>query len=171
MFRSLLRPRAEAIAARWFADGVAAYAPEASTLFAGQSDPFANPVGQGLRAGTRAVLDALVDGGDDQAIRASFDGIMAVRAVQQLPPSRALAFVFALKGAVRAELDDAGRDARAQPALAELDARIDEIALLAFDAYVACRERVAELRIQELKRTIPWAVSRGGPLVQIGEPG
>ena len=31
---------------------------------------------------------------------------------------------------------------------------------MAFDVYVAYRERLCELRINEVKRTIPWSVGR-----------
>ncbi|HKJ01579.1 MAG TPA: RsbRD N-terminal domain-containing protein [Longimicrobiales bacterium] len=171
MLRELLRGHADAIAGRWFTDGLAAYAPEASALFAGQSDRFANPVGHSLRAGTTAILEALIEEADADAVRPSLEAIVAIRAVQEFPPSRALAFVFGLKRAVRSELGDAVRDPRLHLELEALDTRIDAVALLAFDAYVACRERVAELRIRELKRNIPWATGRAAQFVQIGEPG
>ena len=36
----------------------------------------------------------------------------------------------------------------------------DDAALIGFDLYVAYREHLCELRINEVKRTIPWSVGR-----------
>jgi hypothetical protein len=43
-----------------------------------------------------------------------------------------------------------------------MERRIDRAVLAAFETYVAYRELVCELRINEVKRSIPWAVTRGG---------
>ena len=83
-----------------------------------------------------------------------------IRAVQEFSPSRAVGFVFCLKDAVRSVLGESLKDPAHASGLAELDGQIDRLALMAFDVYVQCRERFYELRVKELKRQIPWAVSR-----------
>ncbi len=83
---------------------------------------------------------------------AALDEIIKIRAVQEFTPSQALAFVFLLKEAVRAELGSEEDRAPALPAeLADLDRQIDQVALGAFDAYMRYRGQVCELRINEVK--------------------
>lgn len=156
----LVRERADAIAERWLADALATYAAEASVAFGRERDPFANPVGHALREGTRGIVAALVDDVDDETVRHHLNEMVRIRAIQEFSPSQALAFVFRLKDAVSAELGSVARDPGLCDQLRELDRRIDRIGLAAFDSYVACREQVFELRVNEVRRSVAWAVDR-----------
>lgn len=150
----------EAVLGRWLEDVLAAYSPDAAAAFVRQKDPFANPVGHSVRVGTRAILEAVLEGGSVEELHGPLEDIVRIRAVQELEPSQAVGFVFRLKDAIRAELGDAGSEPRLRADLTELERRIDEVALAAFDLYVGCREKVSELRVNELKRQIPWVVER-----------
>src|SRR3989304_4581594 len=93
------------------------------------------------------------------------DGIVRIRAVQDFTPSQALAFVFALKKVIRGEL---GRPPHLYPLplggggqgeggewaedLGALDGRIDEVALLAFDLFMRCREQMFTIKADEARR-------------------
>jgi RsbT co-antagonist protein rsbRD N-terminal domain len=155
--RELLREREDAIVGRWLDDTLAAYPEEGARAFARERNRFANPVGHSLREGLRAIYQALVDGNDDEAIRHSLDDILQIRAVQQIPPTTAVGFLFHLKELLRT---DFGGGERLRADLEALNRRIDQAALVAFELYVAHRERVYELRLNEVKRTIPWMVGR-----------
>lgn len=156
----LLRDRADAIAQRWLLDALATYSAEASVAFGRERDPFANPVGHALREGTRGIVTALVDDVDDETVRHSLSEMVRIRAIQEFSPSQALAFVFRLKDAVLAELGSVARDPGLSDQLRELDRRIDRIGLAAFDSYVVCREQVFDLRVNEVRRSVAWAVER-----------
>jgi len=160
--RERLREHRDTIVERWCEDALAAYADTAATAFARQRDRFANPVGHSIRAGTGAIFDALLNGADDAAIRDALDGILSIRAVQQMPVDQAIGFLFHLKDLIRAELHGAADERRIGPAVVAMERRIDRAALAAFETYVAYRELVCELRINEVKRSIPWAATRGG---------
>jgi hypothetical protein len=172
--RQLLTEKREAIARSWFEGALAAYPGDSAALFAREKDPFANPVGHSLRLGTERVLGALLDGEDVGEIREHLIEMMKIRAVQQFAPSQAVEFIFRLKEIVRAELGRAASDPQYSKELTELDAQIDEITLAAFDSYVACREEVYELRVNEVKRQVSWIVGKVNQqetdpdLVQIG---
>ena len=159
-FGELLLENKDAILARWLEDVLATYPAESSAAFRRQKDPFANPVGHGLRVGTRGIFEALADGMDHEKIRQHLLEIIKVRAVQQFSPSQAVSFVFQLKEAVRCELAKAAGDSRFASEFAELQERIDRIALVAFDVFVECRERVCELRVNEVKRRVSWVVDK-----------
>jgi len=155
--RERLQEHRDAIVERWCRDALAAYADTAATAFVRERDRFANPVGHSIRTGTCEIFDALVQGADDAVIRGALDSILSIRAVQQLPVDQAIGFLFHLKDLIRAELNEDVDDR----ALVDLERRIDRAALAAFETYVAYRELVCELRINEVKRSVPWAVTRG----------
>jgi len=83
-----------------------------------------------------------------------------VIALQELTAPQAVGFVFGLKDAIRAEIGPANGDPDLWSQLADLERRIDEIALAAFDVFVECREKVCELRVNEVKRQVAWATER-----------
>ena len=155
-----LKERGSAIADRWIGDTLNTYSEDASAAFERQKDPFANPVGHALRVGLGAVVEALVEGKEPDEICPHLDEIIRMRAIQEFSPSEALAFVFSLKEAIRAELGKATGEPSVGAELAEFDRRIDRIGLLAFDRYVANREKVYQLRVNEMKRSVSKVVQR-----------
>jgi hypothetical protein len=154
----LLREKQDAVVRRWTTDVLATYPEEAAALFEREQDRFANPVGHSVRAGTQGIVAALCDGLDPDQIRAGLREIIQVRAIQQFSPSRAVGFVFRLKDAIRAELAETAADPASGAELAALDEAIEGIALIAFDVYTECRERVYQLRLEEAKRRVTWVV-------------
>lgn len=170
-FAELLQQKKDAIADRWLADALATYPTESAAAFERQKDPFANPVGHSLRVGTRAVLETLLDGGGPEKIRQHLLEIIRIRAVQQFPPSRSLAFLFSLKKAIRAELGPDAADPRRATDLAGLEAEIDGLVLAAFDVFAQCREQVHELRINEVKRSVSWVMQKLNQRGRASEPG
>lgn len=159
MLREQLKGRAEAILARWYEDVLKTYSAQAFEAWSREKDPFANPVGHSLRVGMQAVLSGLLDTADFAAVRNGIDQAVQIRAVQDLSPSAAVGFVFRLKDIIREESRKvAGSHVAAE--LADLEKRIDEYALAAFDSFVLHRERVFTVRINELKKNIPWVVTR-----------
>jgi hypothetical protein len=156
----LLRDDRDGIVQGWLESALAAYPQRAAAVFTRRRNRFANPVGHGLRAGLNGLFAALLDGMDPDEIRGQLDGIIRVRAVQQLEAAEAVGFVFRLKDVIRARLPAANGNAALAADLAQLERRIDEIALAAFEIYTGCREQVCELRINEVKRQLPWVMER-----------
>jgi hypothetical protein len=156
----LLRDRKDAVVGRWLEGALAIYSADAARMFSREKDPFANPVGHRLRVGTRGIVDGLLNGNDHGEISSQLEEIIRVRAVQEMDPSCAVGFVFGLKDAIRAELGDELGTVAVQQELFDLERGIDEIALVAFDIFARCRERLCELRINEVKRQVSWVMER-----------
>ncbi len=156
----LLLKKRDGIIRSWIDHALAAYPADSAALFARDTDPFANPIGHGLRVGARKMVEALADGKTGADAEEHLYEIVRVRAVQQMPASQAVGFVFRLKDAVRSAIGEAATSPELASELRELDGRIDQLALAAFDAYTRCREQVSELRINEVKRSVSWVVDR-----------
>jgi len=159
-FGERLAEHKDAIVQRWLDDVLGSYSADASGAFKRQKDPFANPVGHSLRAGTRGIFELLLDGADAEAIRPHLEEIIRIRAIQQFSASQAVGFVFRLKEAVRAELGETVVDPACSSDWAELETWVDQVALTAFEIFVECRERVCELRINEVKRSVAWVMDK-----------
>jgi len=156
----LLSERFETIAERWVEEVLSSYANDAAVLFQKTKDPFANPVGHAVRNGARGVLRAIVEGPEPDDLREHLDRIVRVRAVQDLTPSQALSFVFALRSVIRDVLPEADKDPGLRKEMAVVDRRIDRVALAAFDLYAECREEVSQLRVNEVKRQVAWVFEK-----------
>ena len=64
--------------------------------------------------------------------------------------------------AAREELADKLQDPALQGELAAFDAEIDQVALYAFDVYTKCRDRLHELRVDDVKRRVSGLMRRMG---------
>lgn len=159
-FGDLLEQRKGTILDRWVDAVLSAYPSESAVLFRAQRDPFANPLGHSVREGTRGIFETILGGMDRDDLRTHLDKIVRIRAVQQFSPAEALSFVFSLRSIVRKVIPEAEVDTRLREGLTALDAKIDEVALAAFDLYSARREEVSQLRIGEVKRQVAWVVGK-----------
>lgn len=160
--REHLRERKEAVLKRWLDDTVSVYADKTAKFLLKQKNPFANPVGNTLRDGTSSILDVLLRSGKAEEARPSLEGLLRVRAIQDLSPSTAVLFLFRLKRVLRKELGKIATQPGNATELAELDDAVDSMALVAFDVYMQCREEVFELRVNEVKRGVSYLQRRLG---------
>jgi signal transduction histidine kinase len=155
-----LRDHRDAIVERWLDAALSAYPAPAAKALARRRDRFANPVGHSLRTGLGGILEALLEVAPGPDARRHLREIIRIRAVQQLTAAQAVGFVFGLKDAIRAELEPLNGDPGLRAELAELERRIDEFALAAFEVYAECREHICELRVNEVKRQVAWVMER-----------
>jgi len=155
----LLKQKKAGIAERWLDRTLETYASRTSAFLKRKKDQFANPVGHSFRSNTRAVVDDLVEWFEEpESVSADrfcshLEDIIKVRSVQEFSPSQAVSFVFYLRQAIREELREELRNPALQTELARLEVQIDQLALYAFDIYARSREKLFELRINEVKRT------------------
>lgn len=148
---TLLAQNREAVLEKWFDAVVRTYPKQAADILARQKDRFRNPIRHAIVNSIGPIYDQIASDMDAGELRAALDGIVRLRSIQEFAPSTALAFVFQLKTVVREVLGDQARELERSGGLADLDARIDRVALLAFDKYTECREQVFEIRTREIR--------------------
>ena len=173
--RELLTEKSDRVVGEWRESILQDYSEEGARLYGTELDPFANPVGNHLRSGTREALTELLAGRDPAAIAGCLTEIVKIRSVQQFPASEGLAFVFRLKGAARAALGEAAADPDLRREWEEFDRTVDAVGLACFDLYSEHREKVYELRMNETKRRVSWVIDKlnqrdGGPGVNDTDP-
>jgi len=149
---SLLTRHKAAIADRWFTHILESYPSDAARFFRTESDRIANPVGQTLASALERLVEELGQGFEDERLRPHVEAIVRIRAVQDFAPSRALAFVFFLKEAMRDALRHEEKDEALERAMSRFERSVDSLSLLAFDCYLSCKVKMYEIRVDEMKR-------------------
>ena len=148
---TLLEKHRETILGRWF-DLIAGSYPRATSEFlAKQADRFRNPVGHAITQSIGPIYDQVVSAMNRDELLRALDGIIRIRAVQDFTPTEAVAFVFQLKAVIRDVMDGQLRGSARWDDLADLESRIDRVALLAFEKYTECREKLDEIRNKQIE--------------------
>ncbi|MBF0557508.1 MAG: RsbRD N-terminal domain-containing protein [Nitrospirae bacterium] len=165
--KDLLLEKRAAILKRWLDAIYQTYPAETSIFLQKQKDQFANPVGYTLAQGTEAILDGLLSGADTESATPFIDSIMRIRAVQEGAPSRALVFIFLLKGIIRELLGQSLLERHLAEEMALLESAIDALALRAFDSFVKYREKIYDLKANETKNMTYRLLQQARLLVEI----
>jgi hypothetical protein len=149
--KDLLSQNEAAILKKWFNLILETYPADTATLMRKDKDQFTNPVGSTLSREIEVLFKKLCEGSQNEKWQASLDSILKIRSVQDFSPSKAVGFVFLLKRAIGETLkNDICRESVMDEWL-KFQSRIDELALQAFDAYMECREKICEIRINQAR--------------------
>ena len=165
-----LRQRRTAIVSRWSDHVLAAYSASGAAFFRGEADPFHNPVGATIKKAVDDLFGHLTAPADGDTPAGALDAILRIRSVQELTASQAIGFVFAVKGLVRAELAEPLHAGLAAELMA-FHARVDALALQAFDTFMTCREQVWEIRARQSSARVHTLLKKAGMLAdEDGDP-
>lgn len=155
--KGLLLERKSAILSKWFEVILDTYPAETSKFLNNQKDLFSNPVGSTIFQGLESLLVEIIDDNmDSQRVSLFLDNIIRVRAIQDFSASQAVAFIFSAKDIIRQEVETAVASGNILPnqvsiELRHLESKIDGLALLSFDVYMKCREKIYEIKANEVK--------------------
>jgi hypothetical protein len=164
---TFFKEKKSAFLKRWFNLIVETYPDETTRFLKYQKDRFANPVGYALTQSLDRLYEEVVSGVDPERAAPALDQIIRIRAIQNFSPSQAVAFVFFLKTVIREALEEEIRQSGIKEELLVIETRIDQLALLAFDQYMGCREKLYDLKANELRRQTYRLLQRAKI---IGEP-
>ena len=148
---SLLADKKDSILEKWFNVIIESYPPDTSSFLKNQSSRFANPAGSAISQGIEDIFDELLRGLNQENTLQFLDNIVRIRAVQDFTPSQALSFIFPLKRIIREELTAEIAGNQLLDEILALEYKIDGLALAAFDIYMKCREKIYEIKANEVK--------------------
>lgn len=159
---SLLLQKKSSILERWSNLILESYPPETSSFFKREKDRFDNPVAYEFRQGIKGIYEELLHGLDFKNVFPFLDKIIKIRAIQDLSPSKAIAFIFLLKKVIREKLERDIQENELSEDLLEFESRIDGLALLSFDVFMNRREKLYELRVKEVKNRVSGLLRMSG---------
>ncbi len=162
----LLEKKKSSIVKKWFEFVADTYAPDAALFFKNQRDSFLNPVGGTTRSILEKLFEALLEKIDADSIAITMEPLIKIRAVQKFSPSQAVGFLFVLKALIRKELKKEIKKIDPEE-LVSIDARIDSLALIGFDVFVQCREKIYDLKTNTERSKIYTAFARAGLIKEI----
>ena len=158
------------IVKRWFNAVVDTYPPESGRLLKKEKNQFANPVGHSIAEGMEGIYEALIEGMQPEKVKPHLETIIRIRAIQDFSPSQAIAFIFLFKKVIRDELQDGKpEDGISSQDLLALETQMDNLALLAFNVYMECREKLYEARVNDFKNRTYRLLQRANLLTEISE--
>lgn len=157
-----LSQKKSAILGRWLTTIYESYPPETAIFLRREKDRFDNPMGYRISQGLEGLYDALIQEMDRERLLNFLDEIIRIRALQDFSPSQALAFIFLLKNVIRQELADEIQKENLAEEILDLESRIDGLALLGFDVYTKRREKLREIRVEEMKTRISGLMRKAG---------
>ena len=164
---NLLAAKRSTIIKKWISRIIETYPDDTRRFFKREKDRFANPVGSTIAREIETLYDGLLKGDDTEKISSSLDSIIRIRAVQDFTPSQSIAFVFQLKKLIR---EAVGTEATSNGLLAEVQAledKIDDTALMAFDIYSKCRQKIYDIKVNEVKRQVSRLLQRANLVSEI----
>lgn len=151
MLMDLLRKKRSRILADWTETIFRSYPGQTARFMQEQKDRFQNPVGYAVSREVPRFLDLLIEGADHMEVAASIDRFLQIKSVQEPKSSLALAFIFTLKSVIRSHTGDELRRQGRERELETIDATIDQLALAAFDIYQGYREKILEIKANEIR--------------------
>jgi hypothetical protein len=151
MIQDLLKKNKAAILERWFHLILETYPTNTATIMRKDKNQFTNPVGSTLSREIEVLFKNLCEGSQDEKCQASLDSILKIRSVQDFSPSKAVGFIFLLKRAIGETLKNEICKESVMDEWMKFQSRIDDLALQAFDIYMDCREKICEIRINQVK--------------------
>ncbi|MFP4527047.1 MAG: RsbRD N-terminal domain-containing protein [Candidatus Kapaibacterium sp.] len=149
-FEKFLIEKRSAILDKWFDLIIDTYPGESGRFFSNKDAEFTNPVGHTIARDTERLYDAIIKGADAAEISDCMEEIIRIRAVQEFSPSQAAGFVFLLKQAARKEWHKSG--AEDTEALLEFEDAVDFCSMIAFDLYMKKREKLYEIKANEIRK-------------------
>jgi len=165
--KDLLLEKKSAIIKKWFDLIIDNYPADSSNFLKKQKNRFSNPIGCTISESIDSLFGEIVHGVDSEKVFPLLNDVIKIMAVQDFFPSKAVSFVFLLKQVIREEL---GNDIKKKQLLDELvsyESQIDDLALLSFDIYMKCRERIYEIKADEVRRMTFRLLQRANLICEI----
>ena len=145
-----LAKKKNSILKKWYDRVLDSYPEDSVGFLKKEKDPFANPVGHTLHKETAFLLDGILENQPLADLSDSIDAIVRIKAVQDFTAAQAVEFVFLLKHVIRDELAGEINSNRIFEELLALESRIDWLALLAFDGFMKRREKIYEIKANQV---------------------
>lgn len=167
--KDLLLEKKSNILRKWFDVITECYPADTSNFLKKQKNQFANPVGYTISQSIDSLFNEILSGVDSEKVYPYLNDIIKIKAVQDSSPSQAISFIFLFKKVIREVLESDIRKNMLLEELMSFETQIDKLALLSFEIYMQCRERIFELRVNEIKNMTSRLLKRANLIYEIQE--
>lgn len=151
MLNDIVAKKKSGIVKNWIQLIFETYSSETSKFLNVENNQFSNPVGFTTSEAVNNLFDVLINDVCPGNVKPLLLDLIKIRAVQDFTPSQAAGFVLLIKEVVRNELRDDLNEIKVYDELLEFESKVDKAALIAFDLYQECREKVYRIHLNEIK--------------------
>ena len=151
MIREILNNKKSLIVRSWTELIFNSYPAEAANFLVTKKNQFSNPIGYTVTTNAEKIFDELITDCDFEKIKLLLDDIIKMRAVQSFSPSQAVNFLLDLKKAIRDECQNELLNKNVSDELSNFELLIDKMLIIGFELYMEAREKVFEIRVNEIK--------------------
>lgn len=156
-----LQKKQNAILKQWMEKVQDTYPTDAAKFLKNEKDRFQNPVGHTISHDFGELFSALLGDGPVHELAPLLEYFIKIRSIQEFTPSQAVGFVFQLKAVVRENLQKEIEDGTITKDLLAFESKLDDVALLTFEKYMNCREKLFELKLNQ---------RQNGPMKMVSRP-
>lgn len=153
---ALLSQKKEKIVKKAFELTISTYPEQSQQVFKEKNRQFTNPVGYTTYQTIESIVEKIINDESIESFISPLEEIMKLRAVQDFTPSQAVGFIFFLKKTIQEELEKETDPTE----LIDFLSRIDSLSLLAFDLYMKQRERIYDIKANELINRTWWILRK-----------
>ncbi len=168
----LFREHKTQVTEQWVNAVFGSYALDTVGFLRTKSDQFCNPVGEITLTVANYLFDAMA--GEhmiEEKLNDALERFVRLRSVQDFAPSQGIGVLYVLKQIFRDTFLNKIQDSKQMEEYLEAESRLDTLALMALDMYVASRDLLAEQRIKEIRtqhsQLVRWAQEKGHVLKEI----
>ena len=149
----------EWILEKWLSRRLALFSNQKQSLIKTQIDQFQNPIRHEILGGLKMILENFEK--ESEKFNEAVEQICRVMAIQDFPPSKAIALFYELKEIVlyRGQKTE---HALASEELLEFNSNIEKMTLKAFDCYCNHREKIYQLKVDESKNKAYMLIKKAG---------
>jgi len=158
--REILEQKKGPVVERWREQIHKSYPPETAQFLKREKNRFSNPIGSSIEESIWPLYDQLIGEADPAVTKKLLDNLVRIRAVQDFTPASAVQIIFALKPILRKEVLPLAQKKGLLKEYLEFESEIDRFGLLAFDVFMECRERVWEIKRNDLLKR-PYLLAGG----------
>jgi hypothetical protein len=169
--KELLKKRRSLILKKWVDSILDTYPSDTKMFLKKKNNQFTNPVGHTIASETANLYDFLLGKGitDRERLSPILDRIVRIRSVQDFSPSRSIVFIHMLKDIIKKELIEGVRENDLFEDLLKFYEKIDNVALIAFDIYMECRETLYEIKAEQAKNQVSGLLRKAGLACELPE--
>ena len=152
MIYDIIRQRRNVILKQWGEATLKNYGVGGIKYDRPDNDRFTNPVQYTVQNSLSIILDELIERIHTARLDSSLEDIVKIRSLQTEKPSEALDFIFELKRIVKTECGGSKNNSGLPGELEEFENTIDNLLQTAFDIFMQSREKIYEIRKNEVLR-------------------
>jgi RsbT co-antagonist protein rsbRD N-terminal domain len=154
MIKEKILQKKDVIVRNWIQTIFDTYPAETSDFLGKQKNQFSNPVGHIISETAESLFEAIINGSQALEIKILLNDLIKVRAVQNFLPSQAAGFIFPLRNIIREQVNTDLNDEKSFEEFWIIESEIDSAALIAFDLFLEAREKIFQLRINDIKNRV-----------------